>query len=143
VLVHVVVMLMMAVPVVDVIGVAVVFDGFVAVTFGMNTVVVFVDHFFGVLLAVMNMVGVPVVFDGFVPVAGKVLVVLSRMSISHYMSPIIARASVSYPVTRDVTDNDYQCQKDGAIRGLLLARPRSVPAASRQKQARPRTRRPR
>ena|GEM_PF-2034914 len=99
-LVHVVTMLMVAVPVVNVVSVPVVFDGFVAVTLGVDTVVAFVNHFFSVVLAIMNMVNVVIVFNGFVSVTWEVLVVLGRMPISHCISPIIVRTSVSCPVIR-------------------------------------------
>jgi len=80
-------MLMVAVPVVDVVSMPVVFDGFVPVTFGVYAFVVLVDHFFGVLLAVVDVVSVSFVFDGFVPITGKVLVVRGRMSIGHSCFP--------------------------------------------------------
>ena len=82
-LVNVISMLVVQVPIVDVVDVSIVLDGFMAVALLMFAVMTFVNESFRVLLTIMNVIDVAVVIDGFVAVAWQMLVIGSWVAIRH------------------------------------------------------------
>lgn len=80
---YVITVLVMTVAVVDVIYMVTMLHGFVSVTLEVLTFVILVDVLFAVPFAVMEVVHVAVVFAGVVTVSGEVLMVCSRVYLTH------------------------------------------------------------